>query len=372
MKLLSCLFAGILLACPLVCQGSQTAKASIFCYSIRFQRGIDPNGNYFLDLGSTTAGTDGELALDFFSSGYTHSAYLSLTDELFGDMVPGQMAIDVPDAGDANKDGVPDFFQISQGVTNVASSGADHLASYGDGAVTATWNRNAGSKDGSCRLSIKLLPSQPVVFTFPFEILEYKGPINYTAGTNKVSATLNLAQTGNPSSFMKGPAEFVKTPADRFNELTLQAGIWTNESQQAVGYVQHLLSRVETWPTNYYGYLELDDDSNASTFYPYGIWMLSIDDLNDSNHNGIPDFSDDPGSSRLPRHPRLELFQTSTNLLLTLHGDVGYTHEVQQLTALESGSWQTTTSFVLTNDPQVVVLLPPPVARTTFWRARAR
>jgi hypothetical protein len=205
----------------------------------------------------------------------------------------------------------------------------------------------------------------------PFEILEYKGPIAYTSGTNKVSATLSLARTGAPSSFMKGAAQFVKTPADRFNELTLQTGIWTNEAQQAVSYVQNLLSRVETWPTNYYGYLEFDDDSNTNTFYPYGIWMLSIDDLNDSNHNGIPDFSDDPGSSHLPRQPRLELLQTNTNLLLTLRGDVGYTHEVQQLTALASGNWQTTTSVVLTNDPQVVSL-PRPSTATTFWRARAR
>src|SRR5678815_70823 len=86
-------------------EASETAKGTIFCYSLRFQRGVEPDGNYFLDLGSTTAGTDGELAPDSFSSGYTHSAYLSLTDELFGDTIPGQLAIDVPDGGDANKDG---------------------------------------------------------------------------------------------------------------------------------------------------------------------------------------------------------------------------------------------------------------------------
>jgi hypothetical protein len=351
-------------------EASETAKATMFCYSLRFQRGVEADGNYFLDLGSSTAGTDGELALDFFSSGYTHSAYLSLTDELFGDTIPGQLAIDVPDGGDANKDGFPDFFQVSQAVANLASSGADHLASYGDGAVTATWNRNTGSKDGSCRLSIKLLPFQPVVFTLPFEILEYTGPILYTPGTSNVTATVNLAQTGNPTSVQKGPAQFVKTPTDRFNELTLRPGFWTNQSEQAMSYVEHVVSRLDAWPTNYYGYLEFDDDNNPNTFYPYGFWMLSIDDLNDTNRNGIPDFSDDPGGKPLARQPSLEVFPTGTNVLLTLHGDVGYTHEIQQISDLSTSNWQTAGSVVLINDPQVV-LVPLPSSKTIFWRARA-
>jgi len=370
MKLLYIVLGVILYIVPFTGEGSENAKGTIFCYSLRFQRGVEPDGNYYLQLGSTTAGTDGELALNFFTSGYTHSAYLSLTDELFGDTIPGQLAIDVPDGGDANKDAFQDFFQISKGVTNLASSGADHLASYGDGAVTATWNRNAGSKDGSCRLSIKLLPFQPVVFTLPFEILEYKGPILYTPGTSNVTATVNLAQTGNPTSVLKGPAQFVKTPTDRFNELTLRAGFWTNESQQVMSYVDHLVSRDQTWPTNYYGYLEFDDDNNPNTFYPYGIWMLSIDDLNDSNRNGIPDFSDDTGGKPLPRQPSLDVFPTGTNVVLTVHGDTGYAHEIQQISDLSTSNWQTAGSMILSNDPQIV-LVPLPSSTTTFWRVRA-
>jgi hypothetical protein len=137
-----------------------------------------------------------------------------------------------------------------------------------------------------------------------------------------------------------------------------------------MSYVDHLVSRDQTWPTNYYGYLEFDDDNNPNTFYPYGIWMLSIDDLNDSNHNGIPDFSDDPGNKPLPRQPSLEVFPTGTNVLLTLHGDLGYTHEIQQISDLSTSNWQAAGSMVLTNDPQIV-LVPLPSSATTFWRARA-
>jgi len=209
------------------------------------------------------------------------------------------------------------------------------------------------------------------VFTLPFEILEYKGPITYTPGTNTVNATFELKQTGNPTAVMNGPATFLKSATDRLNNLTLKAGVWTNESQQTLSYVDHLVSRVQTWPTNYYGYLEFDDDNNPNTFYPYGIWMLSIDDLNDGNHNGTPDFSDDPGAGRLPRAPMLELVQTSTNVLLTVHGDTGYTHEIQQLSDLGSSNWQTATSVVVTLDPQTVSLPLSPGA-VSFWRVRAR
>jgi hypothetical protein len=199
----------------------------------------EADGNYFLDLGSSTAGTDGELALDFFSSGYTHSAYLSLTDELFGDTIPGQLAIDVPDGGDANKDGFPDFFQVSQAVANLASSGADHLASYGDGAVTATWNRNTGSKDGSCRLSIKLLPFQPSFLRFRSKSWSTQVRSFTRQGTSNVTSNCEPCPDRKPDQCSERvPPSFVKTPTDRFNELTLRPGFWTNQSEQAMSYVE--------------------------------------------------------------------------------------------------------------------------------------
>jgi hypothetical protein len=98
--------------------------------------------------------------------------------------------------------------------------------------------------------------------------------------------------------------------------------------------------------------------------------MLSIDDPNDSNHNGIPDFSDDP-SAALPRAPKLDLAQTATNILLTIHGDVGRVHEIQQLSDLASNNWQTAVSVTLSKDPQTVSL-PAPASQTMFWRVRAR
>jgi hypothetical protein len=371
MNRLSYALAGMVSFCALTNQAVETARTTIFCYSLRFQRGLEPDGNYYLDVTSVPGSVNGELASDFFNSDHSHSTYLSLIDELLGETLSGQLALDVPPGDDLNKDGFPDFFQISQGVTNWVSTGAYHLDFYGNGSSTATWNRKAGSKDGSCALTLRLMPLKPVTFSFAFEIMEYSGPLTYAPTGTNVTGAVKLLRTCGAENVLTGAVNFLKTPANRFNELTLQAGSWTNESQQVLSYVSHLLTREETWPTNYYGYLEFDDDNNQATFSPYALWMLSIDDLNDTDHDGIPDFSDDPASGTRPRKPHLELLQSGTNLVITLHADVGYVHEIQQLADLSSTNWQTVSSFMLTNDPQRVSI-PLPRGTFNYWRVRAR
>jgi hypothetical protein len=370
MKSIYYFLAGVVSFSPLTSLGTENAQATTFCYSLQFQQGIDPNENYYLDLTSLSGSLNGELGPDFFASGYTHSTYLRLADEVLGDTLSGKMVLDVPTGGDANGDGFPDFFQVTQGVTNLASSGVYFdLEIHGNSRVTALWNRPAGSSYGTCVLSMQLMPFQPVSFSHTFEVLEYRGRLTYTPTTN-VTGSLSLVRTGNPADSLNGPIQFAKSPTDRFNELSLQAGVWTNESQQAVSYVDNTFTRDKEWPTNYYGYLEFTDNANPGAFYPYALWMLSIDDSNDSNHNSIPDFSDDP-TLALPRAPRLELAQTTTNLMITLHGDVGHVHEIQELSDLLPNTWQTAVSVTLTNDPQKVSI-PLPAEEATFWRARAK
>jgi hypothetical protein len=124
------------------------------------------------------------------------------------------------------------------------------------------------------------------------------------------------------------------------------------------------------WTTNYYGFVEFADGDPNTAAPDYLIWMLSIDDLNDANHNGIPDFSDDPLTASGPRPPQLALAWSSTNLLFSLSGDVGHLHELQQTLSLPATNWQTIASVTLTNDPQAISIpfaQGPPI----FWRALA-
>jgi len=71
----------------------------------------------------------------------------------------------------------------------------------------------------------------------------------------------------------------------------------------------------------------------------------------------------------LPRPPRLSLALGSGNLQLTIYGDVGHLHDIQQSTSVSPPNWQTLQSVTLSSDPQTIPL-PLPTS-TSFWRAIA-
>ena len=95
------------------------------------------------------------------------------------------------------------------------------------------------------------------------------------------------------------------------------------------------------------------------------LWTLSIDDLNDADQDGIPDFSDDPLTPARP--PLLTLQPGATSLVLIISGDVGRSHLIQTNASLASTNWQLAQSITLATDPQTVSLPIP--AGITFWRA---
>src|SRR6266567_485321 len=357
---------------PMVGHGEETAQARMYCFSPRFQRAEDDNAFYYLNLSTLSRGDNGELAPYFFDFTYDHGAYFDLTDELFGDVYSGAMDLDVPPFSDVNGNSYPDFFEVSQSV-NANSSGIYEFdfQSLGNGSVTASWARSAGSQFGTCVLTFRNTGFGNLVFLATFELIEYTGPLTYTPGSNTVSGSVNLTQTGNPANQMRGPVQFVKAAgADRFNNLTLQPGGWTNADLQTITFTNDLFVRLADWPTNYGGYVDFDDWDPNTSDPDYLTWGLSIDDTNDVNHNGIPDFSDDP-QSPLPSRPLLALASTATNVLLTIHGEVGHLHQVQEVLSLASTNWQTVTSVMLTIDPQVVPL-PFPTNQVKFWRVQAQ
>jgi hypothetical protein len=183
---------------------------------------------------------------------------------------------------------------------------------------------------------------------------------------------VNLVQTGTPANQFTGPVAFNKNATNRFNDLLLQPGAWSNSALQSMPYLTNEFLRTDPWTTNYYGYFNFVDGDPSTPDPDYVYWYLSIDDTNDANHNGIPDFSDDPtGGSSLPRRPSLGLARGSTNFWLTIHGDVGHLHTVLQASNVVSTSWVAVTSITLATDPQTISL-PVPAASRSFWRAFAQ
>jgi hypothetical protein len=96
-------------------------------------------------------------------------------------------------------------------------------------------------------------------------------------------------------------------------------------------------------------------------------WILSINDANDANGNGIPDFSDDP----VVKHVKLALSLTTTNLQLSIGGANGSVCQVQQSFTLPATNWQIVQTISVTNDPQVLTL-PLPASAPAFWRTQVQ
>ena len=204
-------------------------------------------------------------------------------------------------------------------------------------------------------------------FYFSFSLIEYTGSLVYTPGAGAVSGTMNLAQTEQPGSTLTGPVQFAKLSA---NQLTFQTAFLTNESAQTLSlYTTASVYRDTVLGTNYYGGFEFLDGDPNTVSDDYYSWELSIDDPNDLDGDGIPDFSDDLSSP--PRRPLLTLTRGTTNLLLTISGDVGHTNQIQEASVLSQGSWSTLFSFKQTNDPQTVSL-PLPATSPRFWRVIAQ
>jgi hypothetical protein len=354
----------VLCVFPLLSYSAQTTQARLFCWSVRFQRGFDQGSS--LDLSTVdppTTSPNGELGMLSLSSTYSHWSRFALNNPNGTLRVVGILNLNVPFNVDVDGNGFSDFFEVARSVSSTITAGIFSFES-GGGSASATWSRAAGSKNGTCVLTLQTLQTLGR-FTNDFEIEEYKGNLAYAPGSNTVSGTVSLSQTGNAGNQFFGPLSFVKSSTNRFNSLQLQAGIWTNALSQTLAFSTNAFYRDSTWPTNYYGYVEFNDGDPNTTGSNYNLWTLSIDDLNDADHDGIPDFSDDP----LPpaRRPLLTLKLGTTNLLLILSGEIGRSHLIQTNASLASTNWQLAQSVTLATDPQTVSLPIP--AGKTFWRA---
>lgn len=371
------LMAGLCLISLNTSRGAQTAQARLYCISVRLSSGMDEWGDVLRV--TSTGGPDtglGELVpyqspgIDLVLPGT--EAYLSnilLYDTGTGYTFGGSISTSIDFPVDQNNNRFPDFFEVVREVSNVERPYC-MVDIYGYGRVynvAVTWDRRAGSKSGTCVIAID--DGYFGTFHHTFEILEYTGTLSYTPGSNVVSGTLNLSQTGSPANTLQAPVQFTKSATDRYNELTLQPGVATGMLLSTVhSFTNHLFTRDVAWSTNYAGYFEFSD-GDPFTFEPYNVWVLSINDSADADHDGIPDFSDDAAVPP-PRRPALSLAQGMGNLQLTIRGDVGHFHEIQETISLVSPAWQTVQTIQLTSDPQTVTLSLP--AGTRFWRVVAQ
>ena len=361
MNLIWALLTGFLVTLAFSLQAAQTASATFFCWSLRFYQGQGSLGGT-LDLSTIVGTPNGELAPWYAT--YTHQTGISL---VFSNVsMTGTLFLNLPPNPDANGNGIDDSYEVSQAV-NATSQGQYANDSGRTGKATATWRRAAGARTGTCGLHlVDDAYGDLGTYLHTFTVLQYTGALTYTPGTNTVSGSLNLT---NQTDQLRGPATFVKSLADPHNLLTLRNVFLTNTALRVLTlYTNNPFYRNQTRGTNYYGEVDFVDGDFSTVAEDYFGWQFTFDDRNDTNHNGIPDFSDDL-VPLVPRRPKLSLARGATNLVLTVSGSVGHLHDIQSVTNVNATNWQTVASLTLTNDPQTVSLPLP--ATPKFWRAVA-
>ncbi len=335
----------------------QTAFAHVWCESLHFSQGHYAGDT--LDLSTIDGIPNGELAP------YGKSLASGFTLDFSGMPIYGTIYVGLPPFVDNDGDGFDDFYQSSQAV--YATTSGTYQTAISRGTVSATWNRVAQSKDGSCVLNlVDNIYGALGGFSHSFELLEYTGPLLYTPGQTTVSNRFELTQTGSPEQQLRGRFVLSKNPSDRYNSLQLPSGTWTNNAWGDLRILEATIKRESPWPTNYYGYLKFEDGDPRTAAPDFLYWTISIDDPNDTNKNGVPDFSDDPAI----RPPRLAITLNGASLKLQIQGETGRTNLLQESSSLLLGPWKTVSTLILSNESQVLSLPLPQENR--FWRAIAQ
>jgi hypothetical protein len=350
---------------PSVEAASQTAQARLYCYSVRMDRGVAGFGGT-LDLSTLDWSLPPNRELAPLFGDYSHGSGFSLNSPGFLEPIRGVIHLDAPVEIDLNQNGYADFFEVEQGISRSVTSGVYWAAANETGTVTATWTRAAGSRRGVCTLAlVSAVFGTLGEFQHSFEIIEYRGELNYEPGLTIIDGLLALSRVDLDEETLGGRVSFLKSPHDPENELALSGGVWTNAMGQEHWYLPDLIFRHET---NYFGYVEFSDGDLSTPQEDYWLWVISIDDPNDHNGNGIPDFSDVPVAD--PVRPELRVELVPDSVRLTVVGTVGATYALQEITNLSGSGWTTVRTITPTNEAEVV-LLPRPEGEARFWRLSA-
>jgi hypothetical protein len=360
LRILMLLSLGCLL--PSVEAASQTAQARLYCYSVRVERGVAGFGGT-LDLSTLAWSIPPNHELAPLFGDYSHGSGFSLNSPGFLEPIRGVIHLDVPMEIELPESGYTDFFDVEQGIAHTVTTGVYWAAANETGTVTATWIRAVGSRRGTCRLRlVSAIFGSLGEFQHPFEIFDYRGVLTYEPGLTEIQGQVELTRMDLDEETLGGPVSFLKSPHDPANELALWEGVWTNAVEQEFQYLTDLLFRHET---NYFGFVEFVDGDLSTPEEDYWLWAISIDDANDRNGNGIPDFSDVPVSD--PARPELRWELVPDAVRLTVVGSVGTTYALQETAALSGSDWTTVRTVTLTQGTAIVTLSRP-AGGARFWR----
>lgn len=326
---------------------------------------------------------DGTLNDEIASGGSSflgaYSAYMLLyfpnqTDPFTGEplaLLPS-IVLGVPTDGDADVNGVPDFFEVPRATSGLTSRGEAYLDDGSEvttGFMSATWNRAAGSTTGTVQINVRF-PDFGINATFShtYEISSYSGTFTYRRDGDSASGTLDVTRVGSPGR-ITAIIPLVRTNSA---ELTFESASVTNETGEAFRFesTELLLESVQRleFPTNaYFGHFQFPENSpRVPGFAEYIDWELYLLDPNDADGDGIADLTDD-ASIAPPGPPSLRISIVGGQPALTLVGDVGARYIVEISTTPDGFN---TLADITLNAAEAPVALPPNPGEVLFFRAR--
>ena len=378
--------AGFLLATGVgVSAATNTATLQLFCTSVRVEKGqAKLFGQTFFEMEFSSYfnwwNPNGEFYNLFSASAPTHRSGLYLTDATTPGLpgTEGGINVSVPENLDANEDGVPDFYQVKQGVNVQLGNGSFVLFNpespeqpYDSGTVTAHWVRNAGQHRGQCTLTFlgTFVITSPLDFVHPFEILEYRGTYTYVP-TNHPTVTghMELSQTGNGARTLRGPMPVQKPSTNPLGELVILDSIWTNAQGEAITMFGGSLDLNSQYELEYWGGLTLEDGDLTTRNEPdYEVYYAALDDPNDYDGDSVPDLNDPPPLKK----PLLKVTRSPLSgvPVLQIKGATGQSLAVEFSPTLSPGSWSSVLPEPITlNEDQHSLELPAPPGAGGFYR----
>ena len=363
---------------------TNTANLRMFCQSVRIEKGSASALSlaYYTEFSSSENWTqpNAEFYTLLEDEPPTHFSYFLLTGDVFAGLsgLEGGMWITVPDHLDTDADGVPDFYQVAQGINTVTVSGKfeiydpiDPKALVDYGTVQVSWRRTAGQHRGKCDLvwasqappATAIIPAGGLRFTHDFEIIEFAGTYKYQPAETEIEGLVNLAQVGNPARTLQGPMPMIRAAFDPVNALDIPESAWTNHLGQTLVALGGYLDRYPEFDLQYYGPFSFYDGDLSTEDWDYEFYYVGIEDPNDHNGNGIPDLTDPPPA----QGPTLGIGLSGGVARLTLAGQVGQTLLIQTASSLGTLDWNEVATVTLTNSSQSIPL-PNHNGNTAFWR----
>lgn len=376
MRSIPFLLAGLLLALGIdagSARAAQTAQVRMFCLSVR----VEPATSRQLGLEHTLEFTSADFApgnqevYPIFDETFpfTHLTRFRFDGTDFSEPILGELALNTPEELDDNTNGIPDFYEVAAAVPATTLDGIWD-SDAGRGTAKVTWQRGAGDYRGTCK--IRLVSDDFGAlgeFTHAFAILEYGGTLTYTPSLDPVPTVLAVHRIGSglETNTLLGPLILNRQPTNRLAQFTLAESVVTNQLGLALPISVGDVEKDSDYSMSYFGAMSFANGDPETPEVDYELFYIGVDDLNDADHDGFPDLTDDVGNP--PSPPRLALAPAGDRWQLTLSGEKGVTYALEFAQTLHPDLWREDRKVTLTETNQVLLLAKPSPA-AGFWRLR--